>query len=156
MEGDFSMEELMGRYSNPVYQGSQIRKTVEMVEKLANRQVREVSPLPQVHRVDRRLSAETIAALVQAYQDGVPTTQLRERFELGHGTVIRLLHEHGVVMRGQGLDESNVATAVELYRAGATLAQLGEQFEVSPNAVRRALIAVGVVMRAPGGSKPRS
>jgi hypothetical protein len=150
-----SLEELVGRYSNPVYQGERLRRVVEMVEKLGKLQVREVSPLPQVHRVDRRLSPDSIAALVQAYQDGVPTTQLRERFELGHGTVIRILHGHGVVMRNQGLADPDVATAAELYRGGATLAQLGEWFEVSPNAVRRALIAAGVVMRARGGSRPK-
>lgn len=129
---------------------------MEMVEKLANTQVREPVALPQVSRIDRRLSAVVIAELVQAYQEGASTTLLREQYELSQGSVIGILLSHGVVMRGHGLDNSNVGTAAELYRAGATLAQLGAQFEVSPNAVRRALIASGVVMRARGGSKPRS
>ena len=150
------MEELVGRYSKPVYQGSQIRKTVELVENLTKSQVREVSPLPQVHRLDRRLSASMIAELVQSYQDGMSTTQLRQQYELSQGSVIRILHGHGVVMRNQGLDDGDVVTAAELYRGGATLAQLGERFGISPNAVRRALIAEGVVMRARGGSKPRN
>jgi hypothetical protein len=145
----------MKRYSNPVYQGSRIRNTVELVEKLAKKQVKQVSPLPQVRRVDRRLSGDTIAELVQAYRTGATTTQLRERFELSQGSVIRILHSHGVAMRNQGLAESDLATAAELYRGGATLAQLGEQFGVSPNAVRRALVAACVVMRPRGGRKPR-
>lgn len=150
------MEELAGRYSKPVYQGSRIRKTVGMVEKLAKTQVREVASLPQVSRVDRRLSAETITELVQAYRDGVGTPELRRRYGLGQGSVIKILHGHGVVMRNQGLTESDVATAAQLYCGGASLAQIGERFGVSANAVRRALVSVGVVMRARGGSKPRS
>jgi hypothetical protein len=71
------------------------------------------------------------------------------------GSIIKILHEHGVEMRGQGIADRDVAAAAELYCGGAALAQLGERFGVSPNAVRRALIAAGVVMRARGGSKPR-
>ena len=147
--------ELMKRYSNPVYQGRQLRRMVEMTEKSVKTQVREASPLPQVQRVDRRLSAETIAELVRTYRDGASTTQLRERFELSQGSVIRILHKHGVEMRNQGLVGSDVATAAELYRDGATLARLGERFGISPNAVRRALAAAGVIMRPRGGSRPR-
>jgi hypothetical protein len=54
------------------------------------------------------------------------TTELRRRHELSQGSVIKILHEHGVVMRGQGLGDGDVSTAAELYRAGATLAQLGQ------------------------------
>jgi hypothetical protein len=52
----------MKRYSNPVYQGRRLRQMVELVEKSAKRPVRAMSSLPQVHRVDRRPTAETIAA----------------------------------------------------------------------------------------------
>jgi hypothetical protein len=128
---------------------------VELAEKMAKRPVRAVSPLPQVQRVDRRLSAETIAELVQAYRDGASTTDLRQRYELSQGSVIKILHSHGVEMRGQGLTDDEVTTAAELHSDGKTLAQLGERFGVSPNAVRRALMSAGVVMRARGGSKPR-
>lgn len=147
--------ELTGRYSKPAYQGSRIRETVELVEKLAKTQVRELVALPQVSRVDRRLSPDTIAELVQAYQDGVSTPELRRRYDLSQGSVIKILHSHGVEMRNQGLDSEDTATAADLYRGGATLAQLGERFGVSPNAVRRALVATGIVMRARGGSKSR-
>lgn len=148
--------ELVGRYSKPVYQGRRLRRMVELVEKSAKMPVRARESVSREHRVDRRLSVETIAELVQAYRDGVGTPQLRQRYGLSQGSVIKILHENGVVMRGQGLAVSDLATAAELHRGGATLAQLGQQFAVSPNAVRRALVAVGVVMRARGGSKPRS
>lgn len=128
---------------------------VEMAEKSAKMPVRTPEPLVQTHRIDRRLSAETIAELVQAYRDGASTTELRQRYHLSQGSVIRILHRHGVQMRNQGLAANDIATAADLYRDGATLAQLGGRFGVSPNAVRRALVAACVVMRSRGGSKPR-
>ena len=109
--------------------------------------VREPVSLPHTHRLDRRLSAETIAELVQAYRNGASTPELERRYALGHASVIRMLHRHGVTMRNQGLDDSDVPVAAELYRNGQTLAQLGLQFGVSPNAVRRALVSAGVMMR---------
>jgi hypothetical protein len=127
---------------------------VEIAGKSAKTPVREVFPLPQVQRVDRRLSAEMIAELVQAYRDGASTADLRRRYELSQGSVIKILHGHDVEMRGQGLADSDVPIAAELYRGGKTLTQLGEQFGISPNAIRRALMSAGVVMRARGGSHP--
>lgn len=147
--------ELVKRYSNPVYQWQRLRQMVDLVEKSVKTQVRTHARLIREHRVDRRLSTEMISELVQAYREGASTTQLRHRYEVGQGSVIKILREHGVEMRNQGLADGDVATAAELYRSGATLAQLGEQFGVSPNAVRRALVATEVVMRARGGSKPR-
>lgn len=147
--------ELVRRYSKPVYQGRRLRRMVDLADKSARMPVREVPPLPQTQRVDRRLSAETIAELVQAYRDGASTTKLRQRYELSQGSVINILHEHCVDMRNQGLADGDLSVAAKLYCDGATLAQLGVQFGVSPNAVRRALVAVGVVMRSRGGSRSR-
>jgi lambda repressor-like predicted transcriptional regulator len=147
---------LMRRYSKPVYQGPQLRQTVEMVEKSEKTQVRRSHPLPQVRRVYRRLSAETITELVQAYRDGAPTTELRQHYDLSQGSIIKILHEHGVAMRRQGLTDHDAARAAKLYRSGATLAQLSKQFDVSYGAVRRALVSAGAVLRPRGGSKPRS
>lgn len=105
---------------------------VEPVEKSAKIPVRTLEPVVLLHRVDRRLPAETFAELVQAYRDGSSTTQLRKRFGLSQGRVIKILHDHGVVMRNQGLADRDVAVAAELYDSGATLAQLGQRFGISP------------------------
>jgi hypothetical protein len=109
--------ELVKRYSKPEYQGKRLRRMVELVEKSVKAQVRTPEPLPQTQRVDRRLSAETITELVQVYQGGVSTTELRRRYELSQGSVIKTLHEHDVVMRGQGLASDQVPVAAELYLA---------------------------------------
>jgi hypothetical protein len=47
---------------------------VELAEKSAEMPAREATSLPQAQRVDRRLSPETIAELVQAYRDGASTS----------------------------------------------------------------------------------
>ncbi len=71
-----------------------------------------------------------ISELVQAYREGASTTQPRHRYEVGQGSFIKILREHGVDMRNQGLAD-DVAIAAELYRSGMTLARLGEQFGIS-------------------------
>jgi hypothetical protein len=147
---------LMRRYSNPVYQGSLLHRMVEMAEKSIKSQVREASPLPQAHMLTRRLSLEAITELVQSYRDGMGTPELRRRYNLSQGSVLKLLRAHGVTMRRQGLADTDLLAAAELYRDGAPLAEIGERFGVSYSAVRRALIASGVRMRSQGGSKPRS
>ena len=146
------MVELMKRYSKPVYQGRRLRRMVDLAEKSAKTPAREALSLRQTQRIDRRLSSETIVELVQAYRDGASTTELRRRYDLSQGSVIKILHGQGVEMRGQGLADDDIATAAELYRNGKTLAQLGKRFGISPNAVRRALTSVGVVMRPRGKS----
>jgi hypothetical protein len=74
------------------------------------------------------------------------TPELRQRYNLSQGSVIKILHTHDVAMRKQGLTNHDAAMAATLYRSGATLAQLSEQFDVSYSAVRRALVSVGVVI----------
>jgi hypothetical protein len=78
---------------------------VELMEKSAKMPVREVSPPPQIQRVDRRLAAETVAELVQAYRDGVATPELRRRYKLSQGSVLKLLRQYGVVMRPNGTNQ---------------------------------------------------
>lgn len=126
------------------------------MEKLAGQPAREPVDLPPTHRLDQRLSDELIAELVQAYGDGATTAELRQRYGLSQGSVLKLLRDHGVTLRWQGLSKTDKSTAIELYRDGASLAQLGARFGVSPNVVRRALLATGVAMQSRGGTKPRS
>lgn len=97
--------ELLNRYSKPVYQGERLRQLVEMVKKSANLQARKPAALPRACRLDRRLSAETITELVQAYQNGVGTPTLRRRYNLSQGSVLKLLREHGVEMRANGTNQ---------------------------------------------------
>jgi hypothetical protein len=75
--------ELLKRYSKNSYQGSRLRRLVEVAERSAKLPVREVLPLPHTHRIDRRLPAETITELVHAYRNGASTPELERRYEIG-------------------------------------------------------------------------
>lgn len=97
--------ELLKRYSKNEYQGSRLHGLVELMDNLPEDQVRVATPLPPVQRVDRRLSGETIAELVQAYRDGAGTPTLRRRYGLSQGSVLKLLKQHGVVMRANGTNQ---------------------------------------------------
>lgn len=114
------------------------------------------TPLPPVHKLSQRLGLDVGPMLADAYRGGATTTELRERFGLSQGSVLRLLAEQGVTMRRQGLSESDVRTAARMYETDQlSLAEIGTQFGVWPGTVRRALIKAGVRMRPAGGSKPR-
>lgn len=76
---------------------------VELAEQSANIQVTRPTPLPKMRLIDRRLSAEMIAELVQAYRDGTATPKLRQRYGLSQGSVIKILHDHGVQCVGKDL-----------------------------------------------------
>lgn len=147
--------ELLGQYSKNSDQGKQLSELIKKVESSRKRQVSPiVTPPPRTHKLARRLSDEDIVALVAAYRAGDSTPTLQQRFQLSQGSVLKILSDHNVTMRGQGLSHAQIEHASELYREGWTLARLGTRFQTAPNTVRRALISNGVVMRARGGSRP--
>jgi len=51
---------------------------------------------------------------VDDYQAGQSTTQFMQIYRLGKGTVLDLLADQGVKMRGQGLPDDQLAEAVRL------------------------------------------
>jgi hypothetical protein len=99
-------------------------------------------------RVERRLGKQVVAELVANYVAGVPTTQLALTYCLGKGSVLRLLHEHGVAMRRQPMTGSEVDQATTLYRAGWSLAKIGSKFGVDGMTVRTALLKRSILMRS--------
>jgi len=58
---------------------------------------------PRVHAIERRLEASVVEKLVQDYEAGVPTPQLTKKYDIGKGTVLKLLRDHDVRVRRQGL-----------------------------------------------------
>ena len=68
---------------------------------LSHRRVcEETAPLvPQ--RVERRLGAEMIKRVMSEYAGGISTTRLASQYGIGKGTLLRLLHEHDVMIRHQ-------------------------------------------------------
>jgi flagellar biosynthesis/type III secretory pathway chaperone len=128
--------------------GEQVASTPQRKPSAANRSAR---PFP----IERRLHPDTLVELVDAYRQGTSTLELCKRYNLGKGTVLKILAEHDVPMRQQQhLSAAQVERAVEQYQAGDSLATIAKQLGSTATTVRRMLQARGVVMRAAGGSNP--
>ncbi|MBH0781876.1 helix-turn-helix domain-containing protein [Nocardia bovistercoris] len=145
---------LIRKYSN---QDTLTRFSQAVEQAKANR--RKPGKKPQVtptFKVTRRLSADTIAELVEAYRRGTSTLELQKRYHLGKGTVLKLLADQGVPMRQQQhLTESQIDKAVEQYQAGDSLATVAKQVGSTATTVRRVLNERGVAMRPSGGGRRR-
>lgn len=93
----------------------------------------------QARRLDRRLSQETIAELVAAYQAGSSTPELCKRYELSKGGVLKLLRDAGVEMRRRGLTDEQIELAVRLYGQGLGYAEIGRRIGKAKSSVREAV-----------------
>lgn len=89
---------LLGRYSKQ-RQAEQLRRVITLVDTTPPRPTAKASSSVQPRRLDRRLSAATIAELVAAYRAGTSTGQLCEIHQLSKGGLLKILAEHGVEMR---------------------------------------------------------
>lgn len=76
-------------------------------------------------------------------------------YDLGKGTVLSILEQHGVKMRGQGVPKAQVEDVIRLYRSGQSLMQLSKQLECSAEAVRQVLLGAGVTLRKPWERGPQ-
>ena len=56
----------------------------------------------QPRKLSQRLSDETVAAMLAAYQAGATTRDVGKRFGLAHSSVNKLLKHHGVKLRRRG------------------------------------------------------
>ncbi len=98
-------------------------------------------------RLDRRLTQETIAELVAAYEAGTSTPELCKHYELSKGGVLKLLSDAGVKMRKQPMTDEQTELAVKLYGEGRSLQAIGDQLDKAKSSVREALIERGVQLR---------
>lgn len=69
----------------------------------------------RIHAVRPRLGPELVEQLVHDYEAGETTAELCRSYGLGKGTVLSLLTERGVAMRGQGLPADQLPEAKRLY-----------------------------------------
>jgi hypothetical protein len=101
------MVELVRLYSNP--QGS-VRLARLRGDALSHpRSHADTAHTPQ--RVDQRLGHELISQIVDEYVKGTSTVRLAARYGIGKATVLRLLREHGVVVRQRGPGRRGRTTA---------------------------------------------
>jgi hypothetical protein len=99
------------------------------------------------HQAVQRLGPARVAEMANSYERGTATTELTQRYGLGKGTVLRLLHEQGVVLRHQPLATESAAEAIALYQAGWSLARIGTKMQRQPTVIRDLLERSGVARR---------
>ena len=137
--------EVVGRYSN--FPQPLLSRQIDRVIRPAKAPEPPKSPTPRVHAVNRRLSPDTIQQLITDYQAGTPSTQLMVTYNLGKGTVLRLLRDHGVRLRNQRMTPADVAQAIQLYQAGNSLAIVGAKLSYDHGTIHRALRRADISMR---------
>ena len=83
--------------------------------------------------------------------------ELASEFGIHRTTVSSHLTEHGVSVRGGGLDQDQTAEAVRLYEQGWSSGRLSEKFGVSADTVltvlRRARVSIRPRRGGPHGRK---
>ncbi|MGF0319219.1 helix-turn-helix domain-containing protein [Nocardia fluminea] len=105
----------------------------------ARRATKPDSSVVQPRRLDRRLSAATVADVVEGYRKGSSTNQLCERYGLSKGGLLKILGEHGVQMRNQPMTEEEIDWAVKLYSEGWSLNAVARQLGKAKGSVWKAL-----------------
>jgi DNA-directed RNA polymerase specialized sigma24 family protein len=70
-----------------------------------------------------------------------------QTYGLGKGTVLGILEEHGVEMRGQGIADDRQQDAIDLYASGLSLKRVAACMDCSAETVRQALMAARVSLR---------
>ncbi|MET4781603.1 hypothetical protein [Glaciihabitans sp. UYNi722] len=131
---------------------TEVGLTPEALRKLAQERepqiVEKELPAYQIHRLERRLSAEQVEEIVLRYSARESTRSLAKEFNVAPSALIRLLRERNVVVRQQVVTAEQETTMAREYEAGATMAELEQEHELSHGAVLRALHRSGVEMRA--------
>lgn len=121
---------------------------VERIEATPKRRVTSADAKIQTHRLDRRLSPDTIAELVAAYRTGTSTNQLCRRYAISKGGVLRILADHGVTMRYQSMTDEEINQAVALYRdRSLSIRAIADKLGKSNGSVWKVLQERGVKMR---------
>ncbi len=142
------MLRVVGRYANPRYPEKSLEELQHLLELARSEQVSVGELQPTVIRnIKRRLGRELIAELVAAYESGVTTIELMQRYDLSKTSVLKLLREAGVTLRRQPMTSNQVEHAQQLYESGNSLATVAEKVQMPTESVRRSLLEHGVQMR---------
>jgi DNA-directed RNA polymerase specialized sigma24 family protein len=133
-----AMVELLGRYS----------KTPALLPApLARRRRSSPARSSRIHAARKRLGPDSIQQLVADYEAGDSTTILMRTYGLGKGTVLAILEEQGVKMRGQGIPDDRLSEVSDLYSGGLSLMRISKKLDCSAETVRQALLRAGVTLR---------
>lgn len=114
----------IARYSNN-RGGSLSLEELERIRDLSTASVPE-HPIPATapRSNSRHLDAETLAAMVEEYNAGATTAELRLKYSLAQGSLLKLLRANGAVNRRQGLTAAQEKAAVGLYEYGPSIGSI--------------------------------
>jgi hypothetical protein len=101
----------------------------------------------RIHATRKRLRPDVIQQLVIDYKAGHSATTLMQAYGLGKGTVLGIVQEQGVKMRGHGVPDDRLGEVIELYKSGLSLMRISKQFDCSAETVRQALLGAGITLR---------
>ena len=132
-------QELFGRYSK-------LQKP--MTKRLPDASGRPHRSRPLVHAARRQLNADERGQLAADYEAGYSTTWLMRNYRLGKGTVLKILEEQCVTMRGQGIPTERLQEVIDFYLVGWSLMRIAKHFECSGETARQTLRRAGVKLRA--------
>ena len=137
----------MGRYLKTSHHLTRIEHLVEIASTsgVGRRPARE--NVPRVHKVQQRLEPATLAQIAADYEAGMSTQQLMAHYQLGKGTVLRLLRSQGVDIRNQSLTPQQCEEAITLYLDGWSLAKVGRHFDREHTVIRDVLVRAGIPRR---------
>lgn len=107
-----------------------------------------------VHKLAQRLDEETLSAIAADYAAGMTSTELRQTYQLGKGSVLRLLAESGVEMRRRSLEPEQLNQVVERYQAGLAIREVAAELGLPKTTVQDALRNAEVKMR-PAARRPK-
>ena len=131
----------MGSYSNP-----SVVSRIQSI--LAGQNDDRPSSRPhQSRQFQRRLSAEEVAELVDAYEEGATQRELAVRFGIYRTTVAAHLDRAGITNRRGAMNPEQVAEAIDLYNQGWSLARIAQRFGMYPTSIYYWLRKNGVTLR---------
>lgn len=92
----------------------------------------------------KRLNEAQVQQLAAGYEAGATVYELGKQFGISRQTVGKLLKQHGVTMRRQGLSPERVHEASLLYESDRSLVRMSERRGVDAETVRQRLKERGV------------
>ncbi len=137
--------DLVGRYSNFPQHLTQVEQVLELAENPGP-----TRPLPKVtriHKVGQRLTPTVLEQIAYDYHAGMTSRELMARYDLGKGTVLRVLRSQGVEIRNQSLTPEQCKQAIALYQDGWSLAKVGRHFDREHTVIRDVLVRACIPRR---------
>jgi hypothetical protein len=107
----------------------------------------EPAPIPRMHRLRERLSAELVETLVSDYQGGASLADLQRKYSLSRGSVQKLLSERGERRRRRSRAQDELALLIDRYEAGLTIREIATEQGWPKTTVQDALKRAGIAMR---------